>query len=232
MLWLVVAHIVVIFLFLTNRFLQGSKKESIASWLGWLWLGFIVAGIVNFGWRGASVTAATSLLGFILLRPVAARTAASLMSGREPGDGGSYPGAPPRELLLLSKVLGDYSALQNPSQMLAEMTSGRPSKKDLALNQLLDAVTARPDTAAVLRANGTEREDVRSAYQSLVLAGAGQWAGAHFAAASAIYYENSLRFVLSAKYAGLADMEIAYAIIEHFQSGRALPEVPRAGGGR
>lgn len=183
---LVLMHLVVIFAFLTNSYLDGAKKSTIASWLGLLWLGCVIAAVIFFRWQGLGVAAMMTLFAPLLLRGAAARTAA-LMGAGAPSGGGSYPGPPPIELLRISRILGDYSGLEDPARMIAEMTAPGPSKKDIALDQLLDAIEGRASTSAILRRVGVDREALREMYRTLVVAGAGQWAGAHFAAASALF---------------------------------------------
>ena len=215
-------QVVVIFLFLTNAHLSGTSKANIASWLGWLWAGCAVAAIVNFGWDGAGSALGASVIAPFALRGLAARAAAVLMGIGAANGGGAYPGAPPSELRRISKVLGDYSSVHDPAKLLAELSAPGPRKKDVALNELLAVVVARPSCAKVLNEFGVDQEGLREVYRRIATAGGARWAGAHFAAASAIYFEDSLRYLLEQERAKAAPLDTAYNLIEHFQSGSPL----------
>lgn len=222
MLWLIViVQLTVIFLFTMNSFLEGFNKATIASWLGWLWAGCVVAAIIIFGWDGAAATVGMTFIAPIALRGVAARAAAALMRVGTPG---TYPGAPPNDLLRLSRILGGHGSIPDPAKLFAEMSKPGPSREDIALDQLLDIVLDRPSSRQILHTFGADREVLRQEYRRLVSEGAGQWAGAHFAAASAIYFDASLKFLLSGKRAGLSDSVTVGSIIEYFRSGSPLPE--------
>lgn len=218
-------QLIVIFLFLTNANLSGTKTASIGSFLGSLWVGCVVAAVIWFGWDGFGFALGASVLGPLVLRGPAARLAAWLMGLGAPGGRSAYPGPPPHRLTVLSRTLGDYNYLRSSKQVLEELTRPGPSPKDLALDELIEMVGADPGTRAVLDQQGVLPESLKDTYHWLCAAGAAQWAGAHFAAASALFFPRSLDFVLSARRSGVAALDVAYAVIGYFRSGSPLPTI-------
>lgn len=204
-------QLIVILLFLTNANLSGANKAGIASFLGSLWVGCVVAAVIWFGWDGFGFALGASVVGPVVLRGPAVRLAAWLMGLGSPRGRGAYPGPPPLRLTALSRTLGDYSYLRSSKEVLEELTRPGPSPKDLALDELIKMVGANAGTRVILDHHGILPESLKDTYHWLCAAGAAQWAGAHFAAASALFFPRSLDFVLSARQSGVPALDVAYA---------------------
>lgn len=169
------------FLVVLNGFLQGVKKSQIDAFLSLLLVALLVVGFVAFGWKAGLLALGLCFLYAGVSRPLAARTAARLLSFGG-GPSGKHIGLPARQLERISRELGRET---NPQQMMREILSGS-TRHDEARQALLQYVEANQETATVLSEFGATRSTLDELYSTLSAAGAGQWAGGHFVSASAL----------------------------------------------
>ena len=118
-----------------------------------------------------------------------------------------------RKLRRISRVLG---ASFDTSRMVDELVSGKPSKKDRALDDLLDLCESDSFLRQTTEAEGADRETLRALYRMLMANGAGQWVGGHFVAVSGLAYEFPLLFLLQNS-GTLPWSRICILLIEYFE---------------
>ena len=202
------------FLVMLNGFLRGAKKHQVDAALSLVLVGILLTVFVAFGWKAGLLAV---FLGFVygaISRPIAARIAGRLMS-LGGGQSGTYIGLPPRSLERISRELGREA---RPEDMMRELMA-TPNRRQQAEDALLDYCLAQPAIQLVVQEFGADRTTLRDLYSTLCMAGAGQWTGGHWVAASALAYPRSLRFLLQG---GASHMEQAYALIMHFERGAPL----------
>jgi len=113
----------------------------------------------------------------------------------------------------LSKLLAPSA---EPGDFLSDLMSEGPSKHERALDELFTFCGSDPALAPVLASHGAGRDDLQEAYELLLNAGAGQWAGRHYVAVAALGHAPTLEFVL--KGGGRRDWQrIAILLIEYFE---------------
>jgi hypothetical protein len=218
---LIALHIVlalVVFLFTTIGFSDGSRKQQVSMVLSFVWIALLATAFYSFGWK---VGLASVLLSWVyagLLRTPAAHFSVYLLGLAAPRGKGSWVGVPPFPLERISRELG---RVRTPSEIIQELGKGA-DRKDAALDKLLTIIEDQRSTREVLQRHSATRETMREAYHLLSVAGAGQWVGAHYTAASALYYPESLEAVLSAGERGESNLETAYRVVEYFRSGSPL----------
>lgn len=89
--------------------------------------------------------------------------------------------------------------------------------------ELFDLVEADQFLSAVLSRHSASRETLRHLYGQLTMAGAGQWAGGHYVAASAFAFELCLDYLLSNQQAEQYEGDfrgVAYCLVEYFRTGK------------
>jgi len=205
------------FLAVLNGFLRGEKKHQIDAALSVVLLAILVTAFVAFGWK-AGLLAVVLAFGYAAVsRPIAARVAARLMS-LGGGPSGSYVGLPPRALERISRELGREV---KPEDMMQELMAS-PSRREQAEEDLLDYCLAQPAIQSALGEFGANRSTLMDLYSRLSVSGAGQWAGGHWVAASALAYPDTLRFLLTNLQGGASFMDQAYTLIMHFERGSPL----------
>lgn len=206
------------FLVVLNGFLRGANKHQIDAVLSLVLLGILLGVFVAIGWKAGLLAVVLAFVYGAFSRPVAAMVAARLMS---PGGGPSdkYIGLPPRSLERISRELGREV---RPEDMMRELVA-TPNRREQAENALLDYCLSQPALQSLLAEFGANRATLKDLYFTLCDTGAGQWAGGHWVAASALAYPHSLRFLLSNLHSGASHMEQASALIMHFERGAPLP---------
>ncbi len=127
---------------------------------------------------------------------------------------------PSAELKRISRELGSERPVS-----AADLLSGS-GKYDAALRALLDYCVGRPELARIMGEFDATRATLEAIYQILLVSGAGQWAGGHFVAASALAYPDTLRFILRNRAGGLSHLAQMFALVEHFERGAPLPQHP------
>jgi hypothetical protein len=200
-----------------NSFLHGSKTHQIDAILSLLLLGVLLAAFIGFGWKAGLVAIALAFVYGAFSRPIAARLASRLMSiGTE--STGRYVGLPPRALERISQELGREI---KPRDMMKEITTNA-GRRERAENALLDYCISQPPIQALLQEFDGDRDTLKGIYSNLCMAGASQWAGGHWVAASALAYPDSLRFVLMNARKGATQLQEIHALIMHFERGTPL----------
>jgi hypothetical protein len=203
------------FLFSVNEFLRGRREDLLDAVLMMVMVGCVVAGFVTGGWRRGLLLMVVGFLLVGLLRPVGLRLAARLLAIGRPGTQ-SHPGLPPERLRRISAELGRSVKAED---MIQERMNDSPNRSTATRVDLFEYCGSNPETRAVLAEFGCNREGLTELYQKLLASGAGQWAGGHWVAASAIAYPETLRFLLAQPTAG---REVAYLLIDHFETGAPL----------
>jgi hypothetical protein len=181
------------FLVVVNGFLRGAKKAQIDAILSVILLGLLGTCFFLFGWKAGLAAIVLVFVYAIILRPIAARAAARMLR-RIDGSRGTYIGLPSQPLARISKTLGSS---QDVDTVTKQLLSGSNRSRD-AEDALLDYCEANESTKQVILEFGATREALLELYSRLLIAGAGQWAGGHFVAASAIAYPDTLRYLLRA----------------------------------
>src|SRR4051812_41891105 len=97
------------------------------------------------------------------------------------------------QLLKISRVLGRE---RSPEQWVADLESGKPDPKDLALERLFELCESDDECRGVLEADGADRSTLRDLYWKLMGAGAGQWQGKHWVPASTLAFARPLSYAL------------------------------------
>ena len=212
------ATVAIVFMISLNEFLKGAKKEQIDIVLVLVWVCLLVVAFVAFGWQACIITLLLSFVFGAHLRPICVRLAAWFLSG-DSGAFRRHVGLPPHRLGAISRRLGKRLS---PHQMAEEILFGR-GRLEKAEEALLDYCQNDPGVQEVMAQFNVSRDKLKEVYHTLVGAGAGQWAGGHWVAASAIAYPHTLRYVLS----HLANdpkirLEIIYGLITHFEHGAPL----------
>jgi len=211
------------FLVMLNDFLRGIRKYHIDAFLSIVLVGLLVTAFVVFGWKAGTAAIFLAFVYAAVSRPIAARAAARLHS-LGGGPTGTYDGLPGRTLGRISRELG---CALSPGQLTHELLES-PSRRDLARAALLDHCVADPALQPVMVEFGADRSTLDELYHTLCAAGAGQWAGGHFVAASAVAYPQTLRFLLGNYREGLSHSQQAIALIMHFERGAPLPPLDAA----
>jgi len=213
------AIVAVVFLLSLNEFLRGAKKAQIDIILGLAWVGLLTVALVAFGWQASIIALLLSFVYGAVFRPVSVRLAAKLLSIGDDRPASRHVGLPPARLAAISRELGrDF----NPDQAVQELLSGR-NRREKAEEALLDYCEADRNIRDVMAQFNASRDTLREVYSGLLVSGAGQWAGGHYVAASAMAYPDTLRYVLSRPASGReALLETAYRLIMHFERGAAL----------
>jgi ribosomal protein S14 len=183
------------------------------------WVALLILAFVAFGWQASIIALLLSFVYGAVFRPVSVRLAAKLQSIGGDHPAGRHVGLPPGPLAAISRELGREF---NPEQAMQELFSGR-GRREKAEEALLDYCEADGRIRDVMAQFNVSRDTLRGVYSRLLVAGAGQWAGGHYVAASAIAYPHTLRYVLSRPAEGReALLEIAYRLIMHFERGAPL----------
>jgi hypothetical protein len=215
---LIITYIIIIiiaFLSVLNSFLRGMRKTQIdillkVLMLVFIFLAFYVGGLM----AGLLAIVLTIFLPFIF-RPIAARTAAELLS--LPSNGPSYyPGLPSKKLELISLELS------RPTQHVEEIFN---DSRDKAIEALFNFCKKDGKIREIIYEYNISYQDFCNLYWELMGAGAGQWAGGHWVAASALAYPESFRYILERKTisgAKRSEMETAFKLIMYFERGIPL----------
>lgn len=212
------ALLLVTFLLMLNRFLRGAKKALIGTLLGMMDVGLLITCLAVFGWNAALLALLAAFVYGAASRPLAARLAARgfALTG---GPSGRYIGLPPRALERISRELDRRPTTE---QMMREPLSGSDRHQG-AKEALFDYCEANASVREVMDAFKASRDTLSELYSKLLLAGAAQWAGGHYVAASAIAYPHTLRYLLEHPATGREQLfQTTYKLIMHFERGAPL----------
>jgi len=206
------------FMVVLNGFLRGANKSHIDVVLSVLLVSLFAAAFVAFGWKAGLLAVPLTFFYAIACRSLAARLAARLLASSG-GLSGQYTGLPPRPLERISLVLGhQFSPEQTPDELLSG--SHRQQKP---MEALFDYCEANANVRDVMREFNATRDTLKDIYSVLLSGGAGQWAGGHYVAASAVAYPNTLRFLLEHPLTGRDEiLGTVYKLIAHFETGAPL----------
>jgi len=210
------ALILCAFLIVLNGYLHGAAKAKIDAALGILLVGFLVAAWFAGGWKHGLASVGVAFIGATLLRPFAARAGASIL-GMSSSSSGSYIGLPPSRLEQISRQLDRPI---DPRRIIEQAL-----EHDREKQALLDYCESQPEIRAIMLESGVSRAELLDLYSKLVRAGAGQWTGGHWVAASALGYPNTLQYCLHfQRWESMEErIEMVYNLLMHFEQGQALP---------
>lgn len=218
-----VVFLLVVFVLSLNEYLRGASKERINGVLLLLAVGLVVVAFLAFGWKAA---AAALLLGWVYIGsfpPVAVRIAAWILAKvrGEPG-AARHVGLPPAQLMMISNELArGLESGWDLATALADL-----DRLAAAERALLSYCESNEDIREVMEEFNISSGELKELYDTLLVVGAGQWAGGHFVAASAIAYPETLRFLLAHRDDSEAGwVEVVARVIHYFETG--LP--PRIG---
>jgi len=216
------ALILCAFFIVLNGYLCGAAKAKIDAVLGILLVGLLVAVWFAGGWKHGLASVGVAFIGATLLRPFAARAAASIL-GMSSSLSGSYVGLPPPKLERISRQLGRPF---DPRRIVQEIFEQNHEKPEEAL---MDYCESQPEIRAIMVESGVSRVEMRNLYGQLVRAGAGQWACGHWVASSALCYPTALQYVLlRPDWDTLEErIETVYNLLIHFEQGQPLPPLSR-----
>ena len=119
-----------------------------------------------------------------------------------------------------SKKLVQYS------KILSELDFGNGEEE--ALQGIIDLAFEDANNAPIIKKHKITREKMEKKYQELVIHGAGQIAGDHWVAASALVYAQTLDYIFDKSNNELTRDSggvVAYALIEYFEQGKTGPVV-------
>ncbi len=174
---------------------------------------------VFFGWKAGFLAFLLTFLYGAVLRPLAVRLAAKLLAlPGEPSD--HYIGFPPSALERISQGIIPSTSSED---MVNDLISGSERYKN-AREALLNYCEASTEVLKILKEFKASRATLEELHSQLMLAGAGQWRGGHFVAASAIAYPQTLRYLLEHRTKRDMSPEVAWKLLKYFESGATLEE--------
>ncbi len=202
-----------------NGFLHGAKKVQIDAILSIILGCLLVAFFALFSWVAGVVAIVSAFVYTLVARPLASRLALRLLGGIGESRG-AHIGLPPRALLRISQGLAPSGSADT---MTAEDFLAGSSRSEKAREALIAYCEANEDIKLVMREFGVTRATILEIYEYLVKAGAGQWAGGHYVAASAVAYPHTLRYLLHRLPQTRDDwMAASFAMLMHFERGAPL----------
>jgi hypothetical protein len=128
------------------------------------------------------------------------------------------PPEPPATLSAISRELGRERTTE---EIMQELTS-QPNRHAAAKGELFAYCEANTAVRQVMEEFGAAQEDLKTLYYQLLALGAGQWAGGHWVAASALAYPETLRYLLRRYADGQIDEGTAFGLIMYFERGAPL----------
>jgi len=206
--------VVASFLLMLNQYLKGTGKTQIGAFLGLLLCCLVIASFFVAGWKAGLGAIALCIPSTRMSRRLAARTA-SWIYALPYRQSGHYPGLPPKPLERISRAIG--RPFDITEEIPQQITSGRTAE-----DVLLDYCVAQAEIRQVMAECKVSRDDLRELYFDLIRAGAGQWRGGHWVAASALAYPKTLRYVLEGKKNAQEKWRIAGILCTYFETGLLL----------
>ena len=92
-------------------------------------------------------------------------------------------------------------------------------EREDATEDLIDLAFEDKNNAPIIKKYKITRKNLKKKFEELMINGAGQDAGGHFVAASAIVYAQTLIFLYDKSH-GMDGQTMAYALIEYFEEGK------------
>ena len=93
------------------------------------------------------------------------------------------------------------------------------NKREEATEDLIDLAFEDKNNAPIIKKYKITRKNLKKKFEELMINGAGQDAGGHFVAASAIVYAQTLIFLYDKSH-GMDGQSMTYALIEYFEEGK------------
>ena len=209
---------VTVLLLMVNGFFPGQKRTRIDVCLGTLLVSLLFTCFVAFSIKAGLLAIALTLIYAAIARPFAARLAARLRSNSR-GTLIRYVGLPPPALERISDQL---ARKHQPGDIAKALNAGKLWDTS-AEDALLDYCERNPATQAILTEFRVARSELSNLYCKLLVGGAGQWAGGHFIAASAIAYPHTLRHLLQHPPEEPDQLaQLLEKLIAHFERGAPL----------
>lgn len=212
----------VTFLLVLNTFLRGAQKENISNFLSLFLVALLIACFVFFGWKAGFLAILLTFLYGAVSRPFAVRLAAKVLA--LPGKpSGHYIGLPP---LALERISQGISPSTGSGDMGNDLISDS-ERYQKAREALLDYCEASAEVQKILKEFKVSSATLEELYSQLTKAGAGQWRGGHYVAASAIAYPQTLRYLLEHRTKRDIPTEVAWKLLKYFESGATLEDEHR-----
>ena len=93
------------------------------------------------------------------------------------------------------------------------------NKREEATDDLIDLAFSDENNAVIIKKYKITKKNLKKKFQDLMINGAGQDAGGHFVAASAIVYAQTLIFLYDKSHK-IKGQAMTYAVIEYFEDGK------------
>lgn len=128
--------------------------------------------------------------------------------------------------------MGFFSTLRNSSQKSKKLKQislalggGRKTmsledlfddSRDKVLEEMLDYCFSDPNLSVLLHEFSVSREELKNLYYILLNHGLGQWVRGHYVAVSALFFPQTLRYLLKYFTIEKLDRAKAYRVLEYF----------------
>jgi hypothetical protein len=210
MIALMVGLAVAVLLFHINERLQGSAKAQIAILLSWTAAFLLLITFLKFGWKDGVAALVFAFAISSLARPMGAFIGSKLL-------GVSHLPPPERALRKISLALDSESSVQLIQSGGVGAIQAAFIRRTAAETALWAYCHGKATTRAVLDAHGATKEDFLWLLQRLKVSGAGQWAGEHYVAVSALALPITLNYCLTKKANNATDWQhVSYNILRVF----------------
>ena len=93
------------------------------------------------------------------------------------------------------------------------------NKREEATDDLIDLAFSDENNEVIIKKYKITKKNLKKKFQDLMINGAGQDAGGHFVAASAIVYAQTLIFLYDKSHK-IKGQAMTYALIEYFEEGK------------
>ena len=132
-----------------------------------------------------------------------------------------------KKLVKYSQILSDVGPdFSKSGYNLFKSMKDKFNEQDDALQGIIDLAYEDPNCIAVIEKHKITRKKMEDKYRELCLHGAGQVAGNHWVAASALVYPQTLDYIFrksKKKMTRDSGGVVAYALIEYFEQGKMGP---------
>ena len=127
-------------------------------------------------------------------------------------------------------VFGIFRSIKKSKKLVqySQILSDFGSDDDEALQGIIDIAFEDPNCIPVIEKHKITRKKMEEKYRELVVHGAGQVAGKHWVAASALVYAQTLDYIFDKSNNELTRDSggvVAYALIEYFEQNKTGPVV-------
>ena len=132
-----------------------------------------------------------------------------------------------KKLVKYSQILSDVGPdFSKSGYDLFKSMKDKSNEQDDALQGIIDLAYEDPNCVAVIEKYKITRKKMEDKYRELCIHGAGQVAGNHWVAASALVYPQTLDYIFrksKKKMTRDSGGVVAYALIEYFEQGKMGP---------